>query len=219
MSNFDKAVQKVLAHEGGYVWHPLDTGGETNLGITRKTLEKYLGYPAGPDAMKNLSRGNAIEIYKSLYWDEVRGDDIKNYGVAFIMFDQAVNRGPRNSIIQAQKAMDIYPDGYLSDEMILRMNNTASAKLIPRLIDESEAAYRRIVERNPSQEVFLAGWLKRVSSNRAYTYAYLESKPPAKTKTSISTSNAGGFSPYYIAGGVTLFTAIAGFIIVRRIRA
>ena len=34
--NYDKCLQAILHHEGGYVNHPKDPGGETNLGVTKR---------------------------------------------------------------------------------------------------------------------------------------------------------------------------------------
>ena len=34
--NYDKCIETILHHEGGYVNHPDDPGGETNLGVTKK---------------------------------------------------------------------------------------------------------------------------------------------------------------------------------------
>ena len=33
---FKKAIEVILKHEGGYVDDPVDPGGETNMGISRK---------------------------------------------------------------------------------------------------------------------------------------------------------------------------------------
>lgn len=197
MSNFDKAVAKVLAHEGGYVNDPLDRGGETNFGITIGTYERYVGRPAYPDEMRNLSKGNAIAIYKDLYWDAVKADKIINYGVAFLLFDQAVNRGPRNATIQAQRALGIYPDGQMTDALVERLNNTPSSDFIPKFINESRKAYERIVQNNPSQEKFLNGWLKRLYKNEAYVLPYMEeviTKEDLKPKLKIEMPKFGEMS-------------------------
>ena len=39
--NFNQCFEWLLINEGGYVNNPEDTGGETNLGVTKKT---YLNY-------------------------------------------------------------------------------------------------------------------------------------------------------------------------------
>jgi lysozyme family protein len=42
--NFEKSLELVLQHEGGYVHHPLDPGGRTNLGVTQRVWEDYVGH-------------------------------------------------------------------------------------------------------------------------------------------------------------------------------
>ena len=37
------ALAMLLHHEGGYINHPKDPGGETNLGVTKRVYEEYLG--------------------------------------------------------------------------------------------------------------------------------------------------------------------------------
>ena len=37
--NFRKCLEVILHHEGGYVDHPKDPGGATNLGVTKQTYE------------------------------------------------------------------------------------------------------------------------------------------------------------------------------------
>jgi lysozyme family protein len=42
-ANFDVCLEMLLEHEGGYVNHPKDPGGETNLGVTRAVYEQHVG--------------------------------------------------------------------------------------------------------------------------------------------------------------------------------
>jgi lysozyme family protein len=42
-ANFRRSVLAVLKHEDGYVDHPSDPGGATNLGITIHTLRNWRG--------------------------------------------------------------------------------------------------------------------------------------------------------------------------------
>ena len=56
MAHFERAIDKTLAWEGGYVNDPKDPGGETKYGISKR---------AHPDVdIKNLSREKACAIYK-----------------------------------------------------------------------------------------------------------------------------------------------------------
>ena len=41
--NFDECLKMLLHHEGGYVNHPSDPGGETNLGVTKKVYQEWGG--------------------------------------------------------------------------------------------------------------------------------------------------------------------------------
>lgn len=61
MTNFDKAIERVVKHEGGYVNHPKDPGGETNWGITRNTATA-VGYKG---SMRNMTSEQAIAIYRA----------------------------------------------------------------------------------------------------------------------------------------------------------
>jgi len=49
--NFEECLKMLLHHEGGYVDHPEDPGGETNLGVTKKVYEEW----GGTKNMKDLT--------------------------------------------------------------------------------------------------------------------------------------------------------------------
>ena len=40
--NFEKCFEMLLKHEGGFVDHPKDPGGVTNLGITKRVMQDFL---------------------------------------------------------------------------------------------------------------------------------------------------------------------------------
>lgn len=93
-AKFRFAVEKTLAHEGGYVNDPADPGGETNFGISKRSY---------PDLdIESLTRFEAMQIYKKDYWDPNRYDGIDDKHVAAKGFDLAVVMGPRkaNRILQ-----------------------------------------------------------------------------------------------------------------------
>ena len=45
------SLEMILHHEGGYVNHPRDPGGETNLGVTKRVYEEF----GGEKDMKDLT--------------------------------------------------------------------------------------------------------------------------------------------------------------------
>jgi lysozyme family protein len=59
MSNFSKCLEVILHHEGGYVNHPKDPGGETNLGVTKRVYEEF----GGTKDMKDLTQEDVEPIY------------------------------------------------------------------------------------------------------------------------------------------------------------
>ena len=81
-----------LAHEGGYVDHPKDPGGATNLGVTLKTLSGWLGRPATKAEVKALKRHDVEPIYRRNYWDPA-GCARYQPGADLCVFDAAVNSG------------------------------------------------------------------------------------------------------------------------------
>jgi lysozyme family protein len=74
--NFDQCLSMVLKHEGGFVDHPKDPGGATNMGVTLGTYEQWVGRSVTVEEMKALAFDDVAPIYRKNYWDRVRGDDL-----------------------------------------------------------------------------------------------------------------------------------------------
>jgi lysozyme family protein len=101
---FYPAVELILKHEGGYVNHPSDPGGETNWGISKRAYPQL--------DIKNLSRNDAIAIYRRDYWERCRCDELPG-AMALSVFDFAVNAGVRRAIITLQRSIGVRDDGIL----------------------------------------------------------------------------------------------------------
>jgi hypothetical protein len=87
-SGFDSAVSRLLIHEGGYAENDGNTGAPVNFGINQK---------ANPDIdVKNLTREQAVQIYRTRYWNAINGDTLapELQGTAL---DAAANQGPENA--------------------------------------------------------------------------------------------------------------------------
>jgi lysozyme family protein len=189
MPDYRDAITKVLQHEGGYVNNPKDRGKRTNYGVTQAVYEQFIGRkligsdtdaPKGQpmeeaeSVMRNMPIGNAIAVYKQLYWDKIQGDKIRKYSIAAAIFDQSINRGNVAAVKQAQRVLKNvfnYPlaeDGVVGSATITALNTVDEAKFLNSYLQESILAYNKIVQNNPTQSVFLNGWLKRVESLRSY---------------------------------------------------
>ena len=69
--NFEVALKALLKHEGGFVNHPADPGGMTNLGVTKKVWEEFVGHAVDEQTMRNLTPETVAPLYKKRYWDEI----------------------------------------------------------------------------------------------------------------------------------------------------
>lgn len=130
-ADFDQAVEFVLEREGVLSNHKNDRGGLTKYGISQK---------ANPDVdVANLSREDAIGIYKDRYWDSIGADNM-DMATALIAFDTSVNSGPG-----AARKMLAQTGGNVENMLDWRKDN-----------------YERIVSNDSSQGVFLNGWMNRL---------------------------------------------------------
>jgi lysozyme family protein len=142
--SFEKSVKHVLDHEGGYVNHPSDPGGETKYGISKRSYPNF--------DIRNLTLDQAKMIYKKDYWDKIKGDQLPD-DVAFILFDMAVNLGIFQAVKLLQKAVDTVQDGILGPMTIKAIKEDTPAKLtFERIMFYSSLA---------NFKVFGRGWTNR----------------------------------------------------------
>ncbi len=156
--NFDRCLQIVLHHEGGFVNHPKDPGGATNRGVTKKVYEQWVGRPVSIDEMKALTVEDVTPIYRKNYWDKVRGDDLPS-GIDLMVFDFAVNAGPGRAIRTLQKLLNVKPDGVIGPITLGYVHNTHNPVfLISHYKIERMDFYYSLA----TYSTFGKGWAKRV---------------------------------------------------------
>ena len=154
--NFNLCLKMLLQHEGGFVNHPQDPGGMTNLGVTKAVYEQYLGRHVSEQEMRELTPDDVAPIYKRNYWDKVRGDDLPS-GVDWAVFDWAVNSGPSRAAKALQRAACVTPDGAIGP-MTLR----AVADRDPEsIVDYIHDARQRFYESLTTFKTFGRGWTRR----------------------------------------------------------
>lgn len=135
-SSFDNLVERMLDREGGYVNNPNDRGGETNFGISSRW---------NPDIdVANLTKKDAKKIYKERYWDAINAGSLPEY-IREQAFDAAVNQGPGTALKWLKQSKN--PDGSydLGKFILLRAGR-----------------YKYLLETDPSQQEFGAGWNNRM---------------------------------------------------------
>jgi lysozyme family protein len=158
---FEDALKFVLKWEGGFTNHPKDPGGATNKGITQKVYDVYKVSRKHPKmSVKHILDYEVKEIYETKYWDLVRAKWLKA-PLGLVMFDTAVNFGPAGAIRRLQKALKIKITGTWTQE-ISDVIHTCDAGKVALEICKLRKIWRNYrVKQNPSQKVFLKGWLNR----------------------------------------------------------
>ena len=155
--NFDLSLKSVLKHEGGFVNHPADPGGMTNLGVTKRAWEEYVGHAVDEKAMRALTPETVAPFYRSRYWDAVRGDQLPS-GVDYAVFDCAVNSGPGRAIRLVQRACKINDDGIPGAITLASIDNIDPGVLLTRLM----TLRLEFLQRLPHFTTFGKGWVRRV---------------------------------------------------------
>ena len=155
--NFEKSLAQVLKHEGGYVNHSRDPGGHTNLGVTKKVYEKWVGRQVSIDEMKALTPEIVAPIYKKNYWDKMKLDDVEIAGLDFFLFDFAVNSGPGRSAKYIQKLAKVTADGAIGPISVRAINNLEASAAIEEIYDMRQQFYERL----DTFDTFGRGWTSR----------------------------------------------------------
>ena len=171
-SNFSDALSFVLAREGGYVNHPKDPGGPTNMGITLRVLAAFRGKTVTADDVKALAKAEAAAIYRKQYWKPIRGDDLPG-GLDLALFDYAVNSGSSRAVRDLQKCLGITPDGVLGVLTLEAVRSKNVASLVNALCDRRLAFMRSL----RTWGAFGKGWERRVSAVRETALALADDTP------------------------------------------
>jgi hypothetical protein len=173
-SMFHHALSFILPHEGGYVNDKADKGGPTKFGVTKGTLEGYLGKKVSEDEVKNMPLDLAKQIYKEKYWDKIGGDQL-DPKIAMLAFDTAVGSG----VDKAKQMLSKYGDDP------------------ERFLEAKKQWMRDIVQRDPSQQKFDKGWQNRMNHLGDYIQ-----KLPSADQGGIASLAAGGAVAHFYPGGL-----------------
>lgn len=159
---FERAMKLLAVHEGGYVNHPDDPGGPTNMGVTKETYDAWRharGLPAAP--VGGISEDEVTAIYRAQYWDAVRADDLPP-GVGYAVFDGAVNSGPAQAAKWLQRAVGAEADGVVGVQTLAATRAASPTETVERVCDQRLKFMRRLKH----YSTFKNGWKRRVSEVR-----------------------------------------------------
>ena len=187
--NFSIAHKFTAKWEGGESDHPDDGGGLTKYGVSLKFLGGLSGTQSNRDVLErmgirlpitrqviyDLTRDQAASLFRWQFWDKLRLGLIP-LRPAVVLYDAAVNSGPAQSVKLAQRGYNrcvaygqpLVVDGIMGPATRAAMQLADTDKCLSAMLDAREAFFQTIVDNNPSQQVFLRGWINRVDDLRRY---------------------------------------------------
>lgn len=137
----------------GYVNHVSDTGGETKFGIAKNSNPQV--------NIKKMTLHEAKVIYFKNYWLTAKCDKLQS-PLAEVHFDAAVNHGVGRAAKMLQEALGVEVDGIIGPNTLKVINDNNPFDLARKQNKIRKQFFKAIVERKPSQQVFLEGWLARI---------------------------------------------------------
>jgi lysozyme family protein len=169
---FSKALELILKNEGGYVNKPEDKGGPTNKGITQRAYDYYRKSKTfNPQSVELITDYEVSEIYYKSYWMEGDCDKLPDK-LNIVHFDTCVNCGCRQASKFLQRAVNAVDDGVIGNRTIDMVNNYISTYgvnyIITEYLKERSEFYYALVEKDPSQKVFIKGWQNRIENLKSY---------------------------------------------------
>lgn len=156
--NWPEAFALTLKHEGGYVNNPKDPGGMTNLGVTRRNWEAYVGREVAELEMRRLTPKLVMPFYKKMYWDKIKGDQLPS-GVDFAAYDFAVNSGVSKASKVLQSIAGTVPDGIIGPKSLEAINAVPPDEMINAICMERLQFLKGL----STWSTFGKGWGSRVS--------------------------------------------------------
>lgn len=177
MADFNKAIDVILKHEGGWVNDPDDPGGATNYGVSLRFVQQDMAkqgedpaeYDFNHDGIvdwhdiKDMSVEDAKAVYLREFWEPYSYSYIQDQTVATKIFDMHVNMGSYQAGLLAQRALDgkTKVDGAVGPATRLAINNTEPQYYLKRLVEEQQKFYVALASQKPKLAKFLPGWLHR----------------------------------------------------------
>ncbi len=160
MSRWLEVMEFVIGHEGGYVNHPDDPGGETNFGISKRS------YP--DEDIRKLTRPAALEIYRSDFWI-ASGCHGMPPPLDLVVMDYAVNSGVSRAVKALQRELGAKVDGEFGAKsqtsLVVALASRSPQELALAVLIERGSLFVRLACNRSGSENFLIGWMRRLRDN------------------------------------------------------
>lgn len=155
---FEEAIKHVLSSEGGYTDDPNDVGNWSDGKL--KGTKFGISARAYPDLdIKNLTREEAVRIYKRDYWDKFNVE-VLPVKIRLHFFDVCVNSGYSRAVKLLQSSLGLVVDGIIGNKTKAKLPEVSIEKYAQARSD----FYISLAINKGSNFTFLKGWLRRVIS-------------------------------------------------------
>lgn len=156
--NYERILSMVLKHEGNFSNHPSDPGGATMKGVTQAVYDDYRRRrDLTPRTVKDIGLSELQDIYRTGYWEKVRGDDLPS-GVDYAVFDFSVNSGPGRAAKFLQRIVGVEDDGVIGPQTLAAVAIKNRADIVTQLC----AARLEFLQGLGTWGTFGRGWTARV---------------------------------------------------------
>lgn len=158
---FKKCLELVLKSEGGYIDHPKDPGGITNLGVTKAVWEEWVGHPVTEKEMRELTPEKVAPMYEMKYWRTSYCEKLPQ-GLNLLVFSMAVNSGSGRAVKLLQRCLGLVEDGVIGPRTMAKIKECSAVDLVEKYSATRKAFYEGL----KLFPVFGKGWLNRTEKER-----------------------------------------------------
>lgn len=184
-------LEQIWPFEGGYVDHPQDPGGATNIGITFDTLRRWRGRAITKADVRNLTKQEAAEIYEQRYWRPLNGERLRT-GVDLAVLDFGINSGVSRAAKYTQAIAGVAQDGRIGPITLAALDKIPSREFIKTLC----ARRLSFVQSLAIWNTFGKGWSRRIAHMEATALSWVSSRDQleqdAKEAQDKATGQGGG---------------------------
>jgi lysozyme family protein len=173
MAAFDETIKDLIIDREGekFTNRPNDRGGPTKFGITLKFFKACCGAHKTVEDLKNLTKEEAFNIYERFIWKKFGFPKFISQDIANKVLDMAINMGESQAFKLLQRACNdfnawgpLQVDGIPGKNTFFVANNINQSALLMQLRKHCVQFYQMLIDKNPSQEKFKNGWMRRANS-------------------------------------------------------
>jgi len=171
VANIDEALDFITSDviEGGYQNQETDQGNflngknlGTNHGITPQAYLNYYGVEPSEEDMRNLTKEQAKEIYKSDYLQKPKIDQIQDPNLQTAVMDFGINSGSDRAIKYLQNLVGVQADGVIGPKTLEAINNYQGDIVSDYL--QTRRDFITEISKNPKYSMYEKGWNNRIDT-------------------------------------------------------